>query len=368
MRSFRSMHRAVVASVAMIGMAACGGGSSTSSTTTGGSGGTGGGTTPTGATSVYVIQDAGAAGSSTGMILQFSATGTGNITTTGTITAPANTFFGAVTTDGAGNVYAGYQGLASPGAFLEYAAGATGSPTPLRTLPSDTTTKLALVNAAATNAAGESFFAEDSGGVAVFSANATGSVPPSRYILGASQTGGGLSTLIVAGAIAADSSDNIYVVNEGAPGLMPIVVFGPTATGNVAPVRTIGGPLTLLSVGLVGGVATDSAGNLYVTTNTITGSGANAVYSGSILVFAPAASGNVAPTRSISGALTLLVRASGIQVDSVGNIFVTSTSSTGTNPAVLKFSATASGNVAPTSSFTSTAWTNPDPGVSLAVH
>jgi len=38
------------------------------------------------------------------------------------------------------------------------------------------------------------------------------------------------------------------------------------------------------------------------------------------------------------------------------------------SPAVLKFSATASGNVAPTSSFTSTAWTTPDFNPSLALH
>jgi hypothetical protein len=114
-----------------------------------------------------------------------------------------------------------------------------------------------------------------------------------------------------------------------------------------------------LNVDSVGGIAVDSTGNVYVSSTS--GSG------GSIVVFAPTATGDIAPIRTIQGALTQLGALGGIQVDAVGNIFVVSTDIHGENPTVLKFSATASGNVAPTLSITSSAWTYPDDYFSLAV-
>jgi sugar lactone lactonase YvrE len=318
-------------------------------------------TPPAGATSVYVIQNPATFGSGSGAILQFSATATGSVSPTSTITASANTSFNGLATDSTGDIYvstdtpASGSGSSTGENVLEYTAGGTGSATPTRTLAGNATTMIAAVDGIAASSEGEIFVSEDSGGVAVFSSTATGTVAPERYILGAAQTGGGLSTLIEANAVTADSSDNLYIVNEGAPGLMPICVFGPSATGNVAPSRTVGGALTKVSSPAA--VATDSAGNLYV-----------ANHNSSILVFGPTANGNVAPTHTISGSSTLLGSLGGIKVDSVGNIYVISTNSSGKDPMVLKFSATATGNVAPTLSFTSSAWTNPDNNLSLAVH
>ena len=119
-------------------------------------------------------------------------------------------------------------------------------------------------------------------------------------------------------------------------------------------------------------LATDSAGNLYVTSATGSLSGQTVTYTGTILVFGPGASGNVAPIRTIAGSATGLTRVSGIKVDAVGNIYVLTSTSSGmlssANPSVLKFSATATGNVAPTSTFTSSAWTSADNAGSLAVY
>jgi hypothetical protein len=151
-------------------------------------------------------------------------------------------------------------------------------------------------------------------------------------------------------------------MNEGAPGLMPICVFAPTDNGNVAPTRTIGGANTMIET--MGGLATDSVGNFYISNTT---SNSDGTYTGSVLEFAPTAIGNVAPIRTISGSSTQLGKLGGIKVDSTGNIFVVSTDSTGENPTVLEFSELATGNATPTLSFTSTAWTNPDNNVSIAV-
>lgn len=314
--------------------------------------------TPKAATGIYVIQDPANFGVGSGAILQFSATATGNASPVRTIVAPTGASFNAVAADTSGNIYASTRTITTED-IREYPAGAS---TASRTLPGTSTTKIGAVDGIAVSATGEIFVAEDSGGIAAFSAAASGDVAPARYILGASQTGGGLSTVIVADAIAADSADNLYIVNLGAPGLTPIVVFGPTATGNVAPIRSIGGSLT--GIGAIGGIATDSAGSLYVTSNTAVGK----TVTGKILVFAPSANGNVAPVRQISGDATQLGLVFGIAVDSIGNIYVISATTSALVPTVLTFSATASGNVAPVSSFTSTAWTNPDNGASIAVY
>ena len=245
----------------------------------------------------------------------------------------------------------------------EYSVGSTGSATPIRLVPSNTTTLLSAPDGIDVDATDEIFVSEDTGGVATYSSAATGSVAPVSYILGAAQTGGGLSTLIEASAIAVDGSQNLYIMNQGAPNLMPICVFSPGANGNVAPTRTIGGANT--TIDSKGGLTIDASGNLYVSSTTVQSNGTS---TGSILVFAPLASGNVAPTRTITGSSTQLGKLGGIKVDSTGNIFVVSTDSTGKNPTVLEFSDIATGNAAPTSSFTSSAWTNPDNSISLAVH
>ncbi len=75
-----------------------------------------------------------------------------------------------------------------------------------------------------------------------------------------------------------------------------ITVYAPGATGNAAPIRTISGASTGLSNPL--GVAVDSAGHLYV---------AN-ILGSSITMYALGATGNVAPLRTVSGARTGLSR------------------------------------------------------------
>ena len=78
--------------------------------------------------------------------------------------------------------------------------------------------------------------------------------------------------------------------------------------------------------------------------------------------------------RTISGTATQLNSLAGIKVDAIGNIYVVSTTinlsvtPSLTNPTVLRFAATANGNVAPAASFTSTAWTTPDNNPSIALH
>jgi hypothetical protein len=71
----------------------------------------------------------------------------------------------------------------------------------------------------------------------------------------------------------------------------------------------------------------------------------------SILEFSPGSTGNVAPIRTISGSATTMGRFGALRVDSAGNIYVLSVAEAGGSAtSILKFSSTATGNVAPSTS------------------
>ena len=159
----------------------------------------------------------------------------------------------------------------------------------------------------------------------------SGAVSPNRTISGA------LTTFTRPGGIFGDTAnDSLYVSNYIASS---ILVFNnaSTASSNIAPNRTISGALTTLFN--PGGVFVDTTNNrLYV-----------ANYGGnSILLFsnASAADGNIAPNRTISGVLTTLNNPSGVFVDTTNNrLYVAN--DTGNSILVFNNASTANGNIAP---------------------
>jgi len=335
----------------------CNGGSSMS-----GGGGGGGTTTPTAAKSIYVIQNSLTFPITPGSILQFSTAASGSISPENIITPPATSDdFQGLATDADGNVYVSTR-TQTVATLLEYAPGASGSATPISTIPSNSTTELYAPDGIAISPTGQIIVGEDSGAIVTYSANANGDAAPEYFIVGPFQINNPLSPVFAAQDVAVGASGKLYVFNwnESFNTIAPIDIFAAGATGNVAPVATIGGALTGLTAGNIGGIATDSSGNVYISTSSVNG--------GIIKVFAPTATGNVAPIRTISGSDTQLGTLGGIQLDAVGNIYVVSTTDTGENPTVLRFAASASGNVAPTLSITSSVWTYPDDYFSLAVH
>jgi sugar lactone lactonase YvrE len=112
--------------------------------------------------------------------------------------------------------------------------------------------------------------------------------------------------------IAVDPSGAVYVANAGDS---TIVVFGPGASGRIAPTRTIGGA----GSGVIApqGIALDSRGRIYATNQRRRIQG-----SGSVTVYAPDASGNAAPVRTIMGKRTQLTRPSGFSLGPDGKIYV----------------------------------------------
>jgi hypothetical protein len=81
-----------------------------------------------------------------------------------------------------------------------------------------------------------------------------------------------------------------------------VTVYAPDATGNVAPIRTISGSKTGLTYSTQ--VALDASRFIYVTNRDAS----------SVTVYAPSANGNVAPVRTVSGSKTLLNAPAGISL------------------------------------------------------
>jgi hypothetical protein len=98
--------------------------------------------------------------------------------------------------------------------------------------------------------------------------------------------------------VAIDSHGNIYAGNLLAKNIQ---VFAPSASGNSKPIRTIAGSKTHL--GAPTGLSLDSSDNLYVTIcqHCSHGSGTD-----SVLTFAAGANGNVKPEAVVTGTKTKL--------------------------------------------------------------
>jgi hypothetical protein len=309
---------------------------------------------------VYVIQTTSAIAVTTGQgvtnasILEFSTAATGATTPIATITVPTDTALDFLAADGSGDIYTTSQSTASS-SVLEYTVGSENNATPVRSIPFNATTEITAPTGLAVDTTGDIVLPEASGNVVIFSSTATGSVAPSDFI-----PASGATTLVDATAAAVDTNDNLYIIDSGTGVTNPIVVFSIASTG--APTRSIGGPLTTMTVGSPQALATDTAGNLYVT-NVVAGVS-------SILVFDPTATGNTPPLRDITGSSTQLGCVGGIALDSEGYLYVVSVPNCGSSasPTVLKFSTTGDGNIAPTATFTSTTWTNADPTLSIAVY
>jgi hypothetical protein len=318
---------------------------------TAGCGSSGGRSTLTGPTaepSIYLTQAVPSA--TTSSILQLPTTANGTVSPTATLTGPANVFFTGLAVDGAGNAYVGAETFGSGGGsggpplasveILVYAPGASGTQ-PTRTITSSSLqVNQGGINALAVDSSGNLYVsavlaAPNLGsGIAIFSPTASGNAVPIRVIEGSSTTIVGLGSI----PIAVDSADNIYISNADPLAAESVLIFNSSANGNVPPTSTIGGPTTTITS--IQGLATDSAGNVYVSTT----NGASALPE--ILEFSAGSTGDVAPTRTISGSATTMTEGGNLALDSAGNIYVLNAVN------LLVFAPNATGNVAPIATIT----------------
>jgi hypothetical protein len=320
--------------------AGCGGATGSSTTTT---------PTPPpsltsgGATSVYVIENPISGNNS---ILQFSATANGTVNPSSTLTLPSGFGPTCVATDTLGQIYVGGELNSYPSTVevLIYAAGSTGAATPTRTI----TGGLDVLNAPqamVVDSSGQLYvltgFIE--GGVRVYAANANGAATPLRTIQGP------LTQFDVDGeALALDHAGTVYVATLGVSGGGQVYAFAPGLSGNVAPTRTIASTST--GSGTIWTMDTDTAGNLYVV-----GLANGLPVVSTIYEFGSTASGAATPIRTIAGAYASLAYVRSLHIDAAGNIYIAG-ATTASVPYVAAFASTASGNIGPSISFTSSSF------------
>lgn len=174
-----------------------------------------------------------------------------------------------------------------------------------------------------------------------FSATATGTVTPSAALNAPSG--------VVFTNVATDTAGNLYVsalfvtVTSTAitpTGVSEILVYPAGSTGTATPSRTITGASTGLTYPF--SLAIDSTGQLYVGQTTDYQEATQGT--GSILVFPSGANGNTAPARTIAGSATGLSSPSSLAVDTTGQLYEADYN----GGSVFAFAAGANGNVAPT--------------------
>ncbi len=289
------------------------------------------------ATTLYVSSATGA-----GKIATVAATANGTVAPTtlidGAATGLGFNYFAAV--DAQGRAWTtNCLSLNIPGPVSAFAAGATGDVAPTISLEGSNTTFSGCQTGIAIDASGNAIVGDLSnlpaypgGHIAIFAAGATGNVAPARIIAGAS------ANFHSPTGIAVDGPGNIYVADSGLGYSYSgdVAIFAPGASGDVAPSTVIVGGATGLST--PEGVALDARGNIYVANlgnNTVT-------------VYAANASGDAVPIRTIGGALTGLDQPVGIAIDDAGYVYVGSQAA---GPLQV-FAPGATGDVAPVQSIT----------------
>ncbi|HUO06489.1 MAG TPA: choice-of-anchor D domain-containing protein [Candidatus Binataceae bacterium] len=153
-------------------------------------------------------------------------------------------------------------------------------------------------------------------------------------------------------SLTTDSGRNIYVANlvGGSSGTGSITVYSEGSNGNVSPSATISGSNTGLNYPY--GIALDQFRNIYVANcETAWPCGSGSANIGTITVYAAGSNGNVTPTATISGGSTSLDSPVNVFVDPIGYIYVTNHGQDSADPidpgSLTIYSPGSSGNVAP---------------------
>ena len=179
-------------------------------------------------------------------------------------------------------------------AILIFSRMASGNVPPLRTI-SGAATGLSLAKGLTVDTVNDEIVVASTGNdsIRAFGRTASGDVVPLRVLSGADTglAGGGGQVPRV------DTTNNELIVTNAFTN--SVLVFTRTASGNVVPLRTIAGAATGLNVPV--GVYVDEDVNLVFGNNEI---GVANLSGNSILVFSRTVDGNVAPLRTISGPLT----------------------------------------------------------------
>ena len=186
---------------------------------------------------------------------------------------------------------------------------------PVRTITTDEQGFEPWPDILATNPSGELVAAlvhQSSNSIEYFTGGASGSSEPIQVISGPTTGLGSCSSFDVcdhvAVAVAALTDDTIAGVSEGST--THISVWAPGATGDADPLRNIKGRLTGLGGQVITGLAVSArTGDIYAMVKAAQFNGP-----GAIEVFAPDASGDVAPLRVFTDSTTAFASGAGIAI------------------------------------------------------
>jgi hypothetical protein len=195
----------------------------------------------------------------------------------------------AMAVDKSGNIYV----LETSGTIVEFGPGQSGSATPIRTISPPTAP--AGVLGLTLDGAGN-FYA-----LYTLSSSSTTGVTTSVVMYPAASSGTVTPTVVIppayyAHGIAFDAAGNLYISQYGSAIPSGIYVFAPGSTSSSTPIRSITGTATEFPAtpsGVWAPIAVDAGGNIFV-------SSIMADTPGAILVFSSTATGNVAPASTIS--------------------------------------------------------------------
>lgn len=302
-----------------------------------------------GATQVYISQPA-FTGNASGSVVQFPIGASDNAVPTTTLATPQTNVNSYVAADKEGHIYVG-AGTASP-KVLVFPAGASGSASPARTI-SGSAASFSEAGPLAVDSESNLYVIDPAGSISIFSPTANGAAPPERHIQGSLTQ---LADSTVPNAISVDVFGNIYVsLASTSPNATAwkILVFSPSAEGNIAPARVISAENNC-SLDNSFRVALDSTGNFYVACIVENET--------AITEFASNGSSVAAPVKTIIGTATATVVA--LSVDNAGNVYaVCYTQNEGLS--LEAFSAAGSGNITPAVRFTSGSLTSVFPQLAV---
>jgi sugar lactone lactonase YvrE len=222
--------------------------------------------------------------------------------------------------------------VASGSGISMFSGSATGNVAPTSTL-SGSSTQLSSPRGIGFDSSGDLYVANNGNNtITEYAAGSTGNAAPTGSLVIVNEVLNGPVGLAVA------PSGNIFVANQSPPLIGSggsLIAFTPII-GNPVITQVITGPATGLTHPAY--VTVDNSGLAYVTNQASGGTGTDA-----ILIFASGATGDTAPTRTISGSNTGLSTPTGIALDASGNIYVANSG----NATISEFANTATGNVAP---------------------
>jgi hypothetical protein len=343
-------------------------------------------TGPQAAKNIYMLNYASTNQDETDTVLTFPVASSGTATPSATLNLPSNFYAESVASGPGGNLYVGgYQGSdATTGEILIFAAGATGSATPTTTITggiSNNGTTFDFPYFITFNSKGQLFVQSDDYSIVAFAPDATGAATPTQYI------SWGQTNFNDIWGIAADAAGEVFIADYGNNA---VYAFAAGATGNAAPVRTITGTDTAVFTEPYL-LASDDAGDITVSnyngnSNANIRPSQNPVRANlevhrqrltppflsaearpnphselpglatSVVTFPAGSNGNAKPSRVLSGSSTNIVDPEALTIDAVSNLYYVDYINS--SYITMLFPATATGNVAPTTSFTSTAVTD----------